>query len=61
MLQYNSKSVIGFPIAFGVFQEYYSSHPEKLGGDTANVAVIGTTISVRLILCDLECADCVRE
>ena len=38
--------VWGFPIAFGVFQEYYTSHPEKLGGDTANVAVIGTTITV---------------
>ncbi|KAF2704431.1 putative MFS monocarboxylate transporter [Pleomassaria siparia CBS 279.74] len=36
--------VWGFPIAFGVFQEYYSSHPESLD-DAANVAVIGTTIS----------------
>jgi len=36
----------GFPTAFGVFQEYYSSHPESLKDSTANVAVIGTTITV---------------
>jgi hypothetical protein len=41
-----ANSVTGFPTAFGVFQEYYSSHPESLKDDTANVAVIGTTITV---------------
>jgi hypothetical protein len=39
-------SVTGFPIVFGVFQEYSSSHPESLKDDTANVAVIGTTMTV---------------
>lgn len=46
----STESITGFQLAFGVFQEYYSSHPEALGGndnDTSNVAVIGTTISVR--------------
>ncbi|KAF2465434.1 MFS monocarboxylate transporter [Lindgomyces ingoldianus] len=37
--------VWGFPISFGVFQEYYSSHPEELDGDTSNVAAIGTTVT----------------
>jgi hypothetical protein len=46
----------GFPTAFGVFQEYYSSHPESLKDSTANVAVIGTTITVGALLlsCHLE-------
>lgn len=36
----------GFSLAFGVFQEYYSSHPESLQGETSNVAIIGTTVTV---------------
>ncbi|KAF2739745.1 MFS general substrate transporter [Polyplosphaeria fusca] len=42
--------VWGFSIAFGVFQEYYSSHPNELDGGTANVAVIGTTVTGILYL-----------
>ena len=38
--------VAGFSLAFGVLQEYYSSHPEELEGDVENVAVIGTTVTV---------------
>ncbi|KAJ4395448.1 hypothetical protein N0V91_010847 [Didymella pomorum] len=38
----------GYSIAFGVFQEYYGSHPEQLKGDSSNVAVIGTTMTVLL-------------
>ncbi|KAG7040066.1 MFS general substrate transporter [Colletotrichum scovillei] len=37
--------VWGYSLAFGVFQEYYGSHPDKLEGDTSNVAVIGTTMT----------------
>ena len=36
----------GYSIAFGVFQEYYGSHPDQLKGDSSNVAVIGTTMTV---------------
>lgn len=36
----------GYSLAFGVFQEYYGSHPDKLKGDSSNVAVIGTTMTV---------------
>lgn len=36
----------GYSIAFGVFQEYYGRHPLELKGDTSNVAVIGTTMTV---------------
>ena len=39
-------SATGFSLAFGVFQEYYGSHPDELDGDTSNVAVIGTTVTV---------------
>lgn len=45
--------VWGYTQAFGVFQEYYSRHPETLNGDgdnAQNVAVIGTTISGILYL-----------
>ncbi|KAF2493242.1 MFS monocarboxylate transporter, partial [Lophium mytilinum] len=35
--------VWGFPLAFGVFQEYYSKHPHEINGDASSVAVIGTT------------------
>lgn len=38
----------GYSLAFGVFQEYYGSHPHELGGDSSNVAVIGTTMTVRI-------------
>ncbi|UQC88734.1 uncharacterized protein CLUP02_14259 [Colletotrichum lupini] len=37
--------VWGYSLAFGVFQEYYGSHPDKLEGDTSNIAVIGTTLT----------------
>ncbi|KAI3557869.1 hypothetical protein CABS03_10830 [Colletotrichum abscissum] len=37
--------VWGYSLAFGVFQEYYGSHPGKLEGDTSNIAVIGTTLT----------------
>ncbi|KAK7451468.1 hypothetical protein Landi51_04839 [Colletotrichum acutatum] len=37
--------VWGYSLAFGVFQEYYGSHSDKLEGDTSNVAVIGTTMT----------------
>ncbi|OSS54394.1 hypothetical protein B5807_01084 [Epicoccum nigrum] len=37
--------VWGYSIAFGVFQEYYGSHPDKLDGESSNVAVIGTTMT----------------
>ncbi|KAF2690272.1 putative MFS monocarboxylate transporter [Lentithecium fluviatile CBS 122367] len=37
--------VWGFSSAFGVLQEYYSRHPEKLDGDVGNVAVVGTTVT----------------
>jgi len=47
----------GYSIAFGVFQEYYGSHPEKLKGDSSNVAVIGTTMTVSLQLVPLRPAN----
>ncbi|KAL0939665.1 monocarboxylate transporter [Colletotrichum truncatum] len=31
----------GFPLAYGVFQEYYSTHPD-FEGNTGNIAVVGT-------------------
>ncbi|KAH6633461.1 major facilitator superfamily domain-containing protein [Boeremia exigua] len=37
--------VWGYSLAFGVFQEYYRSHPDELEGDSSNVAVIGTTMT----------------
>ncbi|KAK1546805.1 hypothetical protein CPAR01_00772 [Colletotrichum paranaense] len=37
--------VWGYSLAFGVFQEYYGSHPGMLEGDTSNIAVIGTTLT----------------
>ncbi|KAK1455723.1 hypothetical protein CMEL01_04483 [Colletotrichum melonis] len=37
--------VWGYSLVFGVFQEYYGSHPGKLEGDTSNIAVIGTTLT----------------
>lgn len=37
---------LGYSIAFGVFQEYYGSHPDKLRGDSSSVAVVGTTMTV---------------
>ncbi|OHE99908.1 hypothetical protein CORC01_04809 [Colletotrichum orchidophilum] len=37
--------VWGYSLAFGVFQEYYGSHPDKLEGESSNVAVIGTTMT----------------
>lgn len=40
----------GYSLAFGVFQEYYGSHPDKLVGDSSNVAVIGTTMTVRQLM-----------
>ncbi|KAF2116347.1 major facilitator superfamily domain-containing protein [Lophiotrema nucula] len=42
--------VWGYSVSFGVFQEYYSSHPEELGGDAGNVAVVGTTVTGILYL-----------
>ncbi|KAF2001964.1 MFS general substrate transporter [Amniculicola lignicola CBS 123094] len=42
--------VWGYSLAFGVFQEYYTSHPTALKGDTSNVAVIGTTLTGILYL-----------
>ncbi|OMP86446.1 hypothetical protein BK809_0003616 [Diplodia seriata] len=39
--------VWGFSIAFGIFQEYYSSAPDLLG-DKSSVANIGTASTVRL-------------
>ncbi|KAF2264714.1 MFS general substrate transporter [Lojkania enalia] len=42
--------VWGYSLSFGVFQEYYSSHPEEIDGDTANVAVIGAMITGILYL-----------
>lgn len=47
----------GYSIAFGVFQEYYGSHPEQLQGDSSNVAVIGTTMTVSLDLVLLSPAN----
>lgn len=38
---------VGYSLAFGVFQEYYGSHPHMLKGDSSNVAMIGTTMTVR--------------
>ncbi|KAK2757957.1 hypothetical protein FQN54_004363 [Arachnomyces sp. PD_36] len=36
--------VWGFSLAFGVFQEYYATHPDILkGGAEGNIAIIGTT------------------
>lgn len=40
-------AIIGFSIAFGIFQEYYSTAP-GLVGDKSNVANIGTATTVRL-------------
>ncbi|KAF1967716.1 putative MFS monocarboxylate transporter [Bimuria novae-zelandiae CBS 107.79] len=37
--------VWGFSSAFGVFQEYYSSHGDELKGGVGNVATVGTTVS----------------
>jgi hypothetical protein len=53
----------GYSIAFGVFQEYYGSHPDELKGDSSNVAVIGTTMTVSLQLVPLSPAntDWLRE
>jgi MFS family permease len=45
--------VWGYTQAFGVFQEYYSRHPEALHGDGSsaqNVAVVGTTVGGILYL-----------
>ncbi|KXH53286.1 hypothetical protein CSAL01_01934 [Colletotrichum salicis] len=42
--------VWGYSLAFGVFQEYYGSHPDKLKGDASNVAVIGTTMTCQGIM-----------
>lgn len=36
---------VGFPFAFGVFQDYYSRHP-LFEGNTAGIAAIGTTSTV---------------
>lgn len=36
----------GFGFSFGIFQEYYSTHPPFAG--SANIAVIGTTTMVSL-------------
>ncbi|KAL2873672.1 hypothetical protein SGCOL_011155 [Colletotrichum sp. CLE4] len=38
--------VWGYSLAFGVFQQYYRSHPDELKGDASSVAVIGTTMTV---------------
>jgi hypothetical protein len=38
--------VAGFSLAFGVFQEYYSSHNELIKGKKGDIAVIGTTSTV---------------
>ncbi|KAK1676463.1 major facilitator superfamily domain-containing protein [Colletotrichum godetiae] len=37
--------VWGYSLAFGVFQQYYRSHPDELKGDASSVAVIGTTMT----------------
>ncbi|KAF5509990.1 Fujikurins efflux protein [Colletotrichum siamense] len=37
--------VWGYSLAFGVFQEYYGSHPNEIDGDISNIAVIGTTMT----------------
>ncbi|KAH7135727.1 major facilitator superfamily domain-containing protein [Dendryphion nanum] len=37
--------VWGFSLAFGVFQEYYASHPEAIQGDTSNIAIVGTSMT----------------
>ncbi|KAF4899619.1 Fujikurins efflux protein [Colletotrichum fructicola] len=34
-----------YSLAFGVFQEYYGSHPNEIDGDVSNIAVIGTTMT----------------
>jgi hypothetical protein len=39
---------VGFPLAFGVFQEYYTTH-EFMSGDVSSIAAIGTTSSVCLL------------
>jgi hypothetical protein len=36
----------GFPLAFGVFEEYYSTHEEEIKGSRSTIAVIGTTATV---------------
>lgn len=41
----------GFSLAFGVIQEYYVEHPEKLTGSRSAVATIGTTATGILYLC----------
>lgn len=41
--------VTRFPTAFGLLKEYHSNHSESLKGNTANVTVIGTTITVCLL------------
>lgn len=38
---------LGYSLAFGVFQEFYGSHPNEIDGDISNIAVIGTTMTVR--------------
>ncbi|KAF5525929.1 Fujikurins efflux protein [Colletotrichum aenigma] len=37
--------VWGYSLAYGVFQEYYGSHPNSFEGDTSSIAVIGTTMT----------------
>lgn len=41
---YPTHTLLGFPFAFGVFQEYYSTHPPFEG--SGNIAVIGTCAMV---------------
>lgn len=37
----------GFPLAFGVFQQYYMTH-EPFAGQLSSIAAIGTTSTVSL-------------
>ncbi|KAI9758602.1 MAG: hypothetical protein M4579_002978 [Chaenotheca gracillima] len=42
--------VWGFPLSFGIFQEYYTSGRAELKGSTSSIAVIGTSASGILYL-----------
>jgi MFS family permease len=42
---------VGFSLAFGVLQEYYTSHPHLLSGNTKLIPIIGTTATGILYLC----------
>lgn len=47
---YRANTTVGFSCAFGVLQEYYTSHSSSLQGGASNVATIGTTVTVSLSL-----------